>query len=49
MKIVDTYDLLKKGSFVRSKDWKKANQNVREAILATDWPHNSGNFSIFPE
>ncbi len=49
MKIVELCDILAKGKFPDSKEWKKACANVEEAIIATDWPHGTGKFTIYPE
>ena len=32
-----------------SSEWKKACRHVRMAVTATDWPHGSGKFIIYPE
>jgi len=49
MKIVEYCDILSKGTFPTSKAWKKAGVDVEKAIKATDWPHGSGKFTIYPE
>jgi hypothetical protein len=49
MKIVEYCDILSKGNFPTSRIWKKACADVEKAILATDWPHGSGIFTIYPE
>jgi len=49
MKIVEYCDILSKGPFSTSKDWKRACIDVEKAITATDWPHGSGKFTIYPE
>lgn len=49
MKIVETHDLICKGSVAVSPEWRMACDHVRQAILATDWPHGSGEFTIRPE
>jgi hypothetical protein len=49
MRIVEHCDILSKGSFATSRAWKKACADVEKAILATDWPHGSGKFTIYPE
>lgn len=49
MKIVEYCDILSKGTFSTSKAWKKAGVDVEKAIKATDWPHGSGKFTIYPE
>jgi hypothetical protein len=49
MKIVEIYDIFLAGSFPRSKEWQTARKHVEEAVYATDWPHGSGKFTIYPE
>lgn len=49
MKITETVDLLAKGPFPSSPEWKRAGDDVEAAIKATDWPHGSGTFTIYPE
>lgn len=49
MKIVEYCGILSKGTFSTSKAWKKACVDVEKAIKATDWPHGSGKFTIYPE
>ena len=49
MKIVEHYDILSQGNFSTSKVWRKACLDVEKAIKATDWPHGSGKFTIYPE
>lgn len=49
MKITERIDLLAKGPFPSSAEWKRACADVEAAIKATDWPHGSGTFTIYPE
>ena len=49
MKIVETHDILAVGRFSEAEDWLLACEHVNEAIQATDWPHGSGTFTIYPE
>ena len=49
MKIIETHDLVSRGKVPDSLEWKTACDHVRQAVLATDWPHGSGQFTIFPE
>jgi hypothetical protein len=49
MKIVEIHDVFSEGSFPRSKEWQTACKHVEEAVNATDWPHGSGKFKIYPE
>ncbi|MEI8195439.1 MAG: hypothetical protein WCI73_05980 [Phycisphaerae bacterium] len=49
MKIVETCDILHKELFTTSKLLRQAWNDVRAAIAATDWPHGSGRFTIYPE
>ena len=48
MKIVETHDVFSVGAFPKSGEWHSACLQVKEAILATDWPHGSGKFTIYP-
>lgn len=49
MKIVETYDVFSVGSFPESEEWEELSRQVKQAIRATDWPHGSGRFTIYPE
>lgn len=49
MKITERCDIILNGRFPRSPEWQSACEDVEEAILATDWPHGSGTFTIYPE
>ena len=49
MKIVAYHDLLAVGAFAKSPEWTTACQHVDAAVKATDWPHGSGKFLIYPE
>lgn len=49
MKIVEYCDILNETKFSKSPALKKAWADVRAAIRATDWPHGSGRFSIYPQ
>jgi hypothetical protein len=49
VKIVETVDLLRSGTFPTSAEWRKVCADVRTAVKATDWPHGSGKFTIYPE
>jgi len=49
MKIVEFHDILNSHLFVESEVLKNAWTDINEAIIATDWPHGSGKFSIYPE
>src|SRR2546428_11363958 len=49
MKITETVDVLSNGPFPASGEWKKACADVEAAFKATDWPHGSGTFTIYPE
>ena len=49
MKIVETHDVLSVGSFPKSEEWYTACKQVKYAIKATDWPHGSGRFTIYPQ
>ena len=49
MKIVETNDVFSVGSYPQSKEWHTACKQVKDAIHATDWPHGSGKFTIYPQ
>ena len=49
MKIVQVHDVVTRGKFPRSGAWRRACRQVASAIRATDWPHGSGRFTIYPE
>jgi Restriction endonuclease BamHI len=49
MKIVETHDVFAVGDFPKSEEWRSACVQVEEAIIATDWPHGSGKFTIYPQ
>jgi hypothetical protein len=49
MKIVEYHDVLNHQLFNESNELISAWQEIRSAILATDWPHGSGSFTIYPE
>jgi hypothetical protein len=49
MKIVETIDVISRGSFPLSRDWRRACRHAKLAVKTTDWPHGSGTFTIYPE
>ena len=49
MKIVECCDILNERRFRTSAALKRAWADVRAAIRATDWPHGSGQFAIYPQ
>ena len=49
MKLVEFHDILNPQRFLTSKPLLKAWADVQAAIRATDWPHGTGTFTIFPE
>ena len=49
VKIVETLDVFAKGPFPASPEWARVGRDVERAIKATDWPHGSGTFTIYPE
>ncbi len=49
VKIAEFHDIVSTGEFVRSREWSRAWTDVKAAIRATDWPHGSGKFTIYPE
>lgn len=42
-------DLINAGGFEQTAEWQRAWSDVCGAIAATDWPHGSGQFLIYPE
>jgi len=48
MRIVESIDVIVAGSFPKSRHWRRACRQVRQAIQCTDWPHGSGKFTINP-
>ena len=49
MKVVERQDIIAKGDFPTSAVWEMACAAVEKAVRATDWPHGSGKFTIYPE
>jgi hypothetical protein len=49
MKLVEIHDVFSAGPFAQSQEWETVCRNVERAIQATDWPHGSGKFRIYPE
>ncbi len=49
MKIVETHDLILRGKTPKSPEWNSACDQVRQAVVSTDWPHGTGKFTIYPE
>lgn len=49
MKIVELHDILNPHLFDVSRELISAWQEISAAVLATDWPHGSGSFTIYPE
>lgn len=48
VRVVELIDLIAAGEFARSREWRKAREQVHEAVTLTDWPHGSGRFTVFP-
>lgn len=49
LKIVEKHLLIQHTKVISSPSWQTACQDVENAIAATDWPHGSGKFTIYPE
>lgn len=49
MRIVEYHDILNQDLFTSSEVLATAWQEIIDAIQATDWPHGSGQFTIYPE
>lgn len=49
VKLVEFTDVFSRGAFPKSAEWRQSCAEVEQAISATDWPHGSGSFTIYPE
>lgn len=49
MQLVAFHDIVKAGDFERTPEWQRAWVDVQAAVGATDWPHGTGQFLIYPE
>jgi hypothetical protein len=49
MKLLEYHDILNPDRFKRSAARQQAWNDVCDAIALTDWPHESGSFTIYPE
>jgi Restriction endonuclease BamHI len=49
MKIVEKVEILAVGQFPNSDAWLTACAHVETAVKATDWPHGTGSFIIYPQ
>lgn len=49
MKIVATHELIAKGTFGKSDEWRGIREMVREAIRAVVWPPGANTFTIHPQ
>jgi hypothetical protein len=49
VKLLETHDILNPGLFATSPSLRVAWSDVEAAVAATDWPHGSGTFTIYPE
>jgi len=49
MIIVEQIQVLAKGDFVQTREWKTIRNTVLEAVRSVDWPHGSGIFTIYAE
>lgn len=49
MKIVNVEELISKGSFSKSQEWKDIRDVAINAAKAVVWPPGSGDFTIYPE
>lgn len=49
MKIIKTEFLIKKGSFVSSKEFKTILSEIYDAIQSITWPDGSDKFTLFPK
>jgi hypothetical protein len=49
VKLVEFHDIFAVGPIVQSTLWARAWEDVRKSIAATDWPHGTGSFLIYPQ
>ncbi len=49
MKISESVDLISRGTFAQSQQWKEIRAKIILAIEAAEWPQGAGNFTIHPE
>lgn len=49
MKIVESIEVIARGDFAASAEWKDIRQKIHAAILQGEWPIGSGQFTIYPE
>lgn len=49
MKIVHIETLVSRGSYAKSKEWRKFRAQILKDIEAIDWPPGTGQFLIYPE
>jgi hypothetical protein len=48
MKIVHVERLIDEGGISSAPDWRKVEQDIRQAIASIEWPPNSGSFTLYP-
>jgi Restriction endonuclease BamHI len=49
MKIVEDYNVIRRGPFPETEEWKRACRDVFDAVAAVVWPPGSKEFTIYPE
>jgi hypothetical protein len=49
MQIVETVELISRGSFSASNEWKAIRATIHSAITQAEWPVGAGTFTIYPE
>jgi len=49
VRITEYHDIIDFGPFSKTGGWKKAWTEIKSAVRATDWPHGSGKFTIYPQ
>lgn len=49
MKILRIENLIQRGPFSESKEWKSARKQILKAVKLVDWPPGSGSFTIYPQ
>ena len=49
MKITERHYLIEHSELLATSAWKTASENVEAAVAVSDWPHGSGQFTIYPE
>lgn len=49
MKIVATHELIARGQFAASEEWREIRETIHDAVRAVVWPPGSDIFTIYPQ